>query len=85
MGHGAAASVVARIGRKGVVMKVDVEKSPLLSLYQLGPFSLSHRILSETSNGYPHTPGIWTHEQVEAWKPIVKAVHNKGTIFFCQI
>ncbi|KAL5993299.1 12-oxophytodienoate reductase 1 [Asimina triloba] len=24
------------------------------------------------------TPGIWTKEQVEAWKPIVNAVHEKG-------
>ncbi|KAJ1384373.1 NADH:flavin oxidoreductase/NADH oxidase, N-terminal [Sesbania bispinosa] len=29
--------------------------------------------------------GIWTKEQVEAWKPIVDAVHAKGGIFFCQI
>jgi 12-oxophytodienoic acid reductase len=29
--------------------------------------------------------GIWTKEQVEAWKPIVKAVHDKGGIFFCQL
>uniref|UniRef100_A0A0E0KR19 NADH:flavin oxidoreductase/NADH oxidase N-terminal domain-containing protein n=1 Tax=Oryza punctata TaxID=4537 RepID=A0A0E0KR19_ORYPU len=33
----------------------------------------------------PHTPGIWTKEQVEAWKPIVDAVHAKGGIIFCQI
>ncbi|CAA7396554.1 unnamed protein product [Spirodela intermedia] len=26
-----------------------------------------------------------TGEQVEAWKPIVSAVHDKGAIFFCQI
>ena len=25
------------------------------------------------SGRYPHTPGIHTKEQVEAWKPIVKA------------
>ncbi|KNA25327.1 hypothetical protein SOVF_007470 isoform B [Spinacia oleracea] len=31
------------------------------------------------------TPGIWTKEQVEAWKPIVDAVHEKGGIFFCQL
>ncbi|XP_057762957.1 12-oxophytodienoate reductase 2-like [Arachis stenosperma] len=37
------------------------------------------------SQSYPHTPGIWTKEQVEAWKPIVDAVHAKGGIFFCQI
>ncbi|KAJ0086460.1 hypothetical protein Patl1_07598 [Pistacia atlantica] len=30
-------------------------------------------------------PGIWTKEQVEAWKPIVDAVHANGGIFFCQL
>ncbi|XP_010498182.2 PREDICTED: putative 12-oxophytodienoate reductase-like protein 2A [Camelina sativa] len=42
-------------------------------------------VVSETSLGYPDIPGIWTREQVEAWKPIVDAVHSKGGIFFCQI
>ncbi|XP_034676143.1 putative 12-oxophytodienoate reductase 11 [Vitis riparia] len=41
--------------------------------------------VSETAQGYPDTPGIWTKEQVEAWKPIVDAVHAKGGILFCQI
>ncbi|CAN6475582.1 unnamed protein product [Victoria cruziana] len=41
--------------------------------------------ISDTAQGYPDTPGIWTKEQVEAWKPIVNAVHEKGGIFFCQI
>ncbi|XP_027088006.2 putative 12-oxophytodienoate reductase 11 [Coffea arabica] len=41
--------------------------------------------ISETAPGYPNTPGIWTKEQVEAWKPIVNAVHEKGGIFFCQL
>ncbi|KAK1305085.1 putative 12-oxophytodienoate reductase 11 [Acorus calamus] len=41
--------------------------------------------VSDTAQGYPDTPGIWTEEQVEAWKPIVRAVHDKGGIFFCQI
>lgn len=41
--------------------------------------------VSDTAQGYPNTPGIWTKEQVEAWKPIVKAVHDKGGIFFCQL
>ncbi|KAJ0746779.1 putative 12-oxophytodienoate reductase [Helianthus annuus] len=31
------------------------------------------------------TPGIWSQNQVEAWKPIVDAVHEKGGIFFCQL
>jgi len=41
--------------------------------------------VSETSYGYPHTPGVYSDEQVEAWKPIVKAVHDKGAFFVCQI
>lgn len=41
--------------------------------------------VSDTAQGYPDTPGIWTKEQVEAWKPVVDAVHAKGGIFFCQI
>ncbi|CAM8985624.1 unnamed protein product [Rhodiola kirilowii] len=41
--------------------------------------------VSDTAQGYPDMPGIWTKEQVEAWKPIVDAVHAKGGIFFCQI
>ncbi|WJX60051.1 12-oxophytodienoate reductase 1 [Trifolium repens] len=41
--------------------------------------------VSNTAQGYPNTPGIWTKEQVEAWKPIVDAVHAKGATFFVQI
>ncbi|RCV20706.1 hypothetical protein SETIT_4G078400v2 [Setaria italica] len=41
--------------------------------------------VSPTAQGYQDSPGIWTQEQVEAWKPIVDAVHRKGAFFFCQI
>uniref|UniRef100_A0A0D9WN93 NADH:flavin oxidoreductase/NADH oxidase N-terminal domain-containing protein n=1 Tax=Leersia perrieri TaxID=77586 RepID=A0A0D9WN93_9ORYZ len=41
--------------------------------------------VSATGEGYPEIPGIWTQQQVEAWKPIVDAVHRKGALFFCQI
>jgi 12-oxophytodienoic acid reductase len=41
--------------------------------------------VSETAQGYPDTPGIWTPGQVDAWKPIVEAVHGKGAVFFCQL
>ncbi|GMN45407.1 hypothetical protein TIFTF001_014601 [Ficus carica] len=41
--------------------------------------------VSETGRGYSDTPGIWTKEQVEAWRPFVDAVHAKGGVFFCQI
>nr|XP_043624336.1 12-oxophytodienoate reductase 1-like [Erigeron canadensis] len=41
--------------------------------------------ISDTSMGSTYTPGIWTKEQVEAWKPIVDVVHAKGGIIFCQL
>ncbi|KAM0911695.1 hypothetical protein ACQ4PT_013304 [Festuca glaucescens] len=41
--------------------------------------------VSATAQGYPEAPGIWMQQQVDAWKPIVDAVHRKGALFFCQI
>jgi 12-oxophytodienoic acid reductase len=40
---------------------------------------------SDTGVGYPNVPGIWSQEQIRAWKPIVEAVHAKGGVFFCQL
>ncbi|KAL1534918.1 12-oxophytodienoate reductase 1 [Salvia divinorum] len=42
-------------------------------------------VVSDTAQGYPDIPGIWKKEHVEAWKPIVDAVHQKGGIFFVQL
>ena len=41
--------------------------------------------VSATAQGFPGSPGIWTPEQVAAWRPVVDAVHRKGALFFCQI
>lgn len=35
--------------------------------------------------GYPDTPGIWTKEQVEGWKPVTKAVHDAGGTIVLQL
>jgi 2,4-dienoyl-CoA reductase-like NADH-dependent reductase (Old Yellow Enzyme family) len=35
--------------------------------------------------GYQNVPGIWSSEQVEAWKPITRAVHENGGHIFAQI
>ena len=32
-----------------------------------------------------HSPGIYTAEQVEAWRKVVDAVHAKGAYIYCQI
>ena len=42
-------------------------------------------VVGERGFGYPCTPGIFTDEQVEAWKPITRAVKDVGATFFCQI
>lgn len=34
--------------------------------------------ISQEGLGWPYAPGIWSQQQVEAWKPIVKAVHDRG-------
>ncbi len=35
--------------------------------------------------GYPDTPGIWSDEQVAAWKKITDAVHAKGGLILLQL
>ena len=35
--------------------------------------------------GYHQVPGIWSPQQVEAWKPVTDAVHEAGGRIFCQI
>jgi 2,4-dienoyl-CoA reductase-like NADH-dependent reductase (Old Yellow Enzyme family) len=35
--------------------------------------------------GYANVPGIWSPEQIEAWKPVTNAVHQAGGRFFAQI
>ncbi|KAK1417428.1 hypothetical protein QVD17_26555 [Tagetes erecta] len=42
-------------------------------------------MISPTSAGFPHVPGIFTKEQIEGWKKVVDAVHKQGGIIFCQL
>ncbi|MBS0995085.1 alkene reductase [Gluconobacter cerinus] len=41
--------------------------------------------ISREGLGWPYAPGIWSDEQVEAWKPITKAVHDRGGRIVCQL
>ncbi|MCD4788631.1 MAG: alkene reductase [Bacteroidales bacterium] len=41
--------------------------------------------VSPQAIGYMNSPGIYTQEQVNAWKPITKAVHNKNGLIFLQL
>ena len=41
--------------------------------------------ISEEAGGFPSVPGVWSEEQIEAWKPVTKAVHSKGGFIFVQV
>lgn len=35
--------------------------------------------------GFTNTPGIWSKDQVAAWRTITDEVHHKGSFIFCQL
>jgi N-ethylmaleimide reductase len=41
--------------------------------------------ISKMGVGYANTPGIYSTEQIEAWKQVTKAVHNEGGKIFIQL
>lgn len=41
--------------------------------------------ISRQGLGWPYAPGIWSPEQVDAWKPIVEAVHRAGGRIYSQL
>jgi N-ethylmaleimide reductase len=41
--------------------------------------------ISEEATGSPLTPGIFTIEQIEAWKKVTKAVHDNGGVIVAQL
>lgn len=42
-------------------------------------------MVSPLSNGYMNVPGIYSQEQVEGWKLVTKAVHDRGGKIFLQL
>lgn len=41
--------------------------------------------ISPAAYGSPFTPGLFTQAQIEAWKKVTKAVHDKGGVIFAQL
>lgn len=41
--------------------------------------------ISQVGGGYPFTPGIYTDEQVEGWRPVTDAIHAAGGQVFLQL
>ena len=42
-------------------------------------------VISEQANGYEYTPGLFSDEQVEGWKSVTQAVHDKGGLIVSQL
>ncbi|KAJ7178199.1 FMN-linked oxidoreductase [Mycena filopes] len=42
-------------------------------------------IIAAKAGGYPNMPGIWSPEQIKAWKEVVSSVHAKGSFIFLQL
>jgi N-ethylmaleimide reductase len=41
--------------------------------------------ISRQGLGWPYAPGLWTEEQVAAWRPVVDAVHRAGGRIAAQL
>jgi NADPH2 dehydrogenase len=41
--------------------------------------------ISQQAGGYAYVPGIWSDEQVRAWKVVTDAVRAKGSFIFLQL
>jgi N-ethylmaleimide reductase len=41
--------------------------------------------ISKQGMGWPHAPGIWNAQQIEAWRAITTAVHHAGGRIICQL
>ncbi|MEH6348188.1 MAG: alkene reductase [Bermanella sp.] len=42
-------------------------------------------LVAQNGQGYPNTPGLYTQEQVKAWKNVTQRVHDKGGKIFAQL
>ncbi|KAK0463295.1 hypothetical protein IW261DRAFT_158426 [Armillaria novae-zelandiae] len=41
--------------------------------------------IAQRAGGYKNVPGLWTQEQLDAWKEVTDAVHAKGSYIFVQL
>jgi N-ethylmaleimide reductase len=41
--------------------------------------------ISEQALGSPLTPGLYSREQIDAWKKVTKSVHDKGGVIYAQL
>lgn len=42
-------------------------------------------LISHQAGGYANVPGIYTQEQIDSWKKVTEAVHQKGSFIYLQL
>lgn len=42
-------------------------------------------IIAQKAGVNRNTPGVWSEEQLEAWKEVTDSVHDKGSYIYCQL
>ena len=72
--------------------RADIQKiqTPLAATYyrqraSAGLIVSEATSISPIAGGYVKIPGIYTREQVDAWKPVTEAVHKEEGVIFCQL
>jgi 2,4-dienoyl-CoA reductase-like NADH-dependent reductase (Old Yellow Enzyme family) len=68
----------------------DHVPTPIMSIYYrqragAGLIITEATGISQEGLGWPYAPGIWSTNQVEAWKPITEAVHEAGGRIVLQL
>jgi 2,4-dienoyl-CoA reductase-like NADH-dependent reductase (Old Yellow Enzyme family) len=52
---------------------------------QIGLILTEGTLISPQGTEWGNAPGIWNQEQVEAWRPLIQAVHDQGCQIVCQL
>ncbi|KAJ7620215.1 NADH:flavin oxidoreductase/NADH oxidase [Roridomyces roridus] len=42
-------------------------------------------LIAARAGGHDHVPGIWSDEQIAAWKKVTEAVHARGSFIYLQL
>lgn len=63
----------------------DLMKQYYLQRSSVGLILTEATSITPMAVGYAKTPGIWSEQQVDGWKKITSAVHEKGTKIFLQL
>lgn len=84
--------VLAPLTRFRSTKKTHVPINPLVKTYYSQRSSTPGTLLiteatviAPQAGGYDNVPGIWSQEQVAAWKEITTAVHANGSSIFLQL